>query len=230
MNPSMDSSVNGPALPPGFHLRPAAPKAVRLPEAPFRPDAPAPRGGGQRQARFDREQLLACCSGELFGAGNAQLPAPPLLLLDRVVHVGAQGGEHGRGQIVGELDLSPDLWFFAAHFPGDPVMPGCLVLDALWQLLGFYMAWRGGQGQGRAVGAGEIRLTAPVTPEHRLLTYRVEIKRVISASAVLAVADGYAEADGVPVYAAKSLRVALIPRRLSAAPSALPPAPRIAAP
>lgn len=226
----MNTPMNGSAPLLGCHAKPAAATALRAdrpPEmpAPARSDIPA-HGGWKQRTSFDRDQLLACSSGELFGVGNAQLPAPPLLLLDRISHISRRGGAHSRGEIVGEFDISPEHWFFSSHFPGDPVMPGCLVLDGLWQLLGFYMAWCGGQGRGRAVGTGEIRMTAPVTPQHRLLVYRVQIKRMIAATPTpLAVADGFVDADGFTVYTAKSLRVALIPDR-----PAPPLTPRMQAP
>jgi 3-hydroxyacyl-[acyl-carrier protein] dehydratase/trans-2-decenoyl-[acyl-carrier protein] isomerase len=164
-----------------------------------------------RQSRYDREQLLACANGELFGVGNAQLPAPPLLMLDRITHISSLGGLFDRGEIVAELDITPDLWFFGSHFRGDPVMPGSLTLDALWQLLGFYMAWSGFAGPGRALGAGELRISGPVTPETRLVTYRVHVKKLMAKNPAVAIADGYMEADGTTVYVAKSLWVGLIP-------------------
>ena len=106
---------------------------------------------------FTKDELLSCASGELFGAGNAQLPAPPMLMLDRIVTINEDGGEYGKGQIIAELDINPDLWFFDCHFKGDPVMPGCLGLDAMWQLVGFYLGWMGGPGRGRALGSGEVK-------------------------------------------------------------------------
>lgn len=170
-----------------------------------------PPGHGKSPDRYDRDQLLACAAGELFGAGNARLPLPPLLLIDRISHINNRGGLFDQGEIVGELDITPDLWFFAAHFPGDPVMPGCFALDALWQLLGFYLAWSGCPGRGRALGVGRIRISGPVTPEHRLVTYRVHVRKLIVRSSAIAIADGHMEVDGTPIYTADSLRVGLIP-------------------
>jgi 3-hydroxyacyl-[acyl-carrier protein] dehydratase/trans-2-decenoyl-[acyl-carrier protein] isomerase len=170
-----------------------------------------PPNDGKRTDRYDRDQLLACSRGEMFGAGNAQLPRPPLLMIDRIRHISRQGGSFDRGEIIGELDIAPDLWFFAAHFHGDPVMPGCFTLDALWQLLGFYIAWSGGLGRGRALGVGQVRISGPVIPEHRLVTYRVHIRKLIARPSPIAIADGRVDVDGVTIYTANSLRVGLFP-------------------
>jgi 3-hydroxyacyl-[acyl-carrier protein] dehydratase / trans-2-decenoyl-[acyl-carrier protein] isomerase len=161
------------------------------------------------KSRLDKDDLLACGRGEMFGPGNAQLPVPPMLMIDRIVEITAEGGKHGKGFINAELDIHPDLWFFQCHFPGDPVMPGCLGLDAMWQLVGFFLAWSGGPGRGRALGVGEVKFSGQVSPKITRLTYRIDLKRVIIRKLVLGVADGVMEADGEPIYEAKDLRVGL---------------------
>jgi 3-hydroxyacyl-[acyl-carrier protein] dehydratase/trans-2-decenoyl-[acyl-carrier protein] isomerase len=161
------------------------------------------------KSRFNKDDLLACGRGEMFGPGNAQLPAPPMLMMDRIVEISATGGKQGKGSIHAELDVHPDLWFFHCHFPGDPVMPGCLGLDAMWQLVGFYLAWSGGLGRGRALGVGEVKFSGQVSPRIKQVTYRIDLKRVIIRKLVLGVADGVMEADGQPIYEAKDLRVGL---------------------
>jgi 3-hydroxyacyl-[acyl-carrier protein] dehydratase/trans-2-decenoyl-[acyl-carrier protein] isomerase len=165
-------------------------------------DAHAPKS-------FTKDELLACARGEMFGPGNAQLPAPPMLMFDRVTNVVAEGGAYGKGQITAELDIHPDLWFFACHFLGDPVMPGCLGLDAMWQLVGFFLAWSGGPGRGRAVGVGEVKFAGQVTPAIKRVVYRIDFKKVIIRRLVMGVADGVLEADGKPIYEARDLRVGL---------------------
>lgn len=167
--------------------------------------APALRG----KDHFTRDELLACARGALFGEGNAQLPLPSMLMFDRVTHIAAEGGQFGKGEILAELDLVPDLWFFGCHFQGDPVMPGCLGLDAMWQLVGFYVAWLGGPGRGRALGADEVKFTGQVTPKNKLVTYRIHMKRVVMRKLFMGVADGYMDVDGKEIYAAKNLRVGL---------------------
>jgi 3-hydroxyacyl-[acyl-carrier protein] dehydratase/trans-2-decenoyl-[acyl-carrier protein] isomerase len=158
---------------------------------------------------FDHDDLLACARGEMFGPGNAQLPAPPMLMFDRITSISAQGGAFGKGQMRAELDIRPDLWFFACHFIGDPVMPGCLGLDAMWQLVGFFLGWSGAPGRGRAVGVGEVKFSGQVTPKVSKVVYRIELKRVILRKLVMGVADGVLEADGKPIYEAKDLKVGL---------------------
>jgi 3-hydroxyacyl-[acyl-carrier protein] dehydratase/trans-2-decenoyl-[acyl-carrier protein] isomerase len=162
-----------------------------------------------RQHSFTREELLACGRGEMFGPGNAQLPTPNMLMMDRINEITDQGGAHGKGNIVAELDIDPQLWFFGCHFPGDPVMPGCLGLDAMWQLVGFFLAWVGNPGHGRALGVGEVKFTGQVLPSARRVTYRIDMKRVISRKLVLGVGDGKMEVDGRVIYSAKDLRVGL---------------------
>ncbi len=158
---------------------------------------------------FDKDELLKCARGELFGPGNAQLPEPPMLMMDRITDVSGEGGEHGKGHILAELDITPDLWFFPCHFPGNPVMPGCLMLDGLWQLTGFNLGWRGWQGQGFALGVGEVKLSGMVTPERRLVSYEVQFTRVIDRRLKMGVANGIVRADGEIVCAVKDMKVGL---------------------
>lgn len=162
-----------------------------------------------KEASFDREQLLQCGRGEMFGPGNAQLPTPNMLMMDRVAKINDFGGANEKGQMIAELDVNPDLWFFDCHFPGDPVMPGCLGLDAMWQLVGFYLAWIGNPGHGRALGVGEVKFTGQVLPTAKKVTYRIDMKRVISRKLVLGIADGVMDVDGRVIYTAKDLRVGL---------------------
>ena len=162
-----------------------------------------------RQTQFTKEELLNCGHGKLFGPGNAQLPVDNMLMLDRIMHIDTDGGENGKGCIRAELDIHADLWFFACHFPGDPVMPGCLGLDAMWQLVGFFLGWKGNPGRGRALGAGEIKFTGQVTPDAKLVTYELDLKRVIERKLVMGIADGRMLVDGEEIYTAKDLRVGL---------------------
>jgi 3-hydroxyacyl-[acyl-carrier protein] dehydratase/trans-2-decenoyl-[acyl-carrier protein] isomerase len=155
------------------------------------------------------EELLACGRGELFGPGNAQLPAPPMLMFDRIVRIESDGGRHGKGYVEAEFDINPDLWFFGCHFIGDPVMPGCLGLDAMWQLVGFFLGWSGGPGRGRALGVGEVKFTGQVTPNVKKVVYKIDLKRVIMRKLVMGIADGVMEADGKVIYETKDLKVGL---------------------
>ncbi len=158
---------------------------------------------------FNKEELLACGRGEMFGPGNAQLPVPNMLMMDRITSITRDGGLHGKGQVQAELDIDPSLWFFQCHFIGDPVMPGCLGLDAMWQLVGFYLGWSGAPGKGRALGVGEVKFTGQVTPKIKKVEYRIDLKRVIIRKLVMGVGDGIMLADGKPIYEAKDLRVGL---------------------
>lgn len=170
---------------------------------------PATAEVAARKSSYGRDELLRCGHGEIFGLDSARLPTPNMLMLDRVVHIAAGSGRYGKGELVAELDIRPDLWFFACHFPGDPVMPGCLGLDALWQLLGFYLAWSGHHGRGRALGVDEVRFRGQILPTARLVTYRLDVKRVFSGKLVMAIADGSVSVDGREIYLAKDLRVGL---------------------
>jgi 3-hydroxyacyl-[acyl-carrier protein] dehydratase/trans-2-decenoyl-[acyl-carrier protein] isomerase len=166
----------------------------------------------ERRSSYEYEDLLACARGELFGPGNAQLPLPPMLMFERISHISETGGAHGMGQIAAELKVAGNPaveWFFACHFKGDPVMPGCLGLDALWQLTGFFLGWLGAPGRGRAISVGEVKLTDMVTPNTKALEFVVDCKRVILRKLKLAIADGIVKADGKVIYAATDLRVGL---------------------
>ena len=161
------------------------------------------------QAKYDKAELLACGMGELFGEGNAQLPVGNMLMVDRITHISSLGGQAGKGELVAELDIRPDLWFFNCHFPGDPVMPGCLGLDAMWQLVGFFLGWRGNPGRGRALGSGEVKFTGQILPKHSLVRYHIQMKRVIERKLVMGIADGSVSVDGEMIYTAMDLRVGL---------------------
>jgi 3-hydroxyacyl-[acyl-carrier protein] dehydratase/trans-2-decenoyl-[acyl-carrier protein] isomerase len=158
---------------------------------------------------YDRDELLDCGYGRMFGPGNARLPVPNMLMMDRVLKINSDGGKYGKGEMLAELDIHPDLWFFACHFPGDPVMPGCLGLDAMWQLVGFHLAWLGNPGRGRALGVGEVKFTGQVLPTAKKVTYHLDMKRVIARKLVLGIADGSVRVDGREIYTAKDLRVGL---------------------
>ena len=162
-----------------------------------------------RPSSFTKEDLLACARGDMFGPGNAQLPAPPMLLFDRIITINAEGGAYGKGYMEAEFDINPDLWFFDCHFLGDPVMPGSLGLDALWQLTGFFLGWLGASGRGRALGVGEVKFTGMVVPTIKTVQYVVDLKRVILRRLKLAITDGIVKADGEVIYAATDLRVGL---------------------
>ncbi|RMF17113.1 MAG: bifunctional 3-hydroxydecanoyl-ACP dehydratase/trans-2-decenoyl-ACP isomerase [Gammaproteobacteria bacterium] len=159
--------------------------------------------------QFDKDALIRSGAGELFGPGRPKLPTGNMLMLDRITAISAEGGHYGQGFLRAELDIHPDLWFFGCHFKDDPVMPGCLGLDAMWQLVGFFLAWRGHEGKGRALGVGEVKFTGQVLPDARLVEYRLDIKRVIARKLVMGMADGELYVDGERIYTAKDLKVGL---------------------
>ena len=162
-----------------------------------------------RATSFTREQLEASGRGELFDTGEARLPADPMLMFDRIVEINDNGGAYGKGFIRAELDIRPDLWFFQCHFIGDPVMPGCLGVDAVWQMLGFYLCWDGSPGKGRALGCGEVKFSGQITNDVKLVEYGIDIKRVMKSKLVLGIADGWVKADGQIIYEMAGLRVGL---------------------
>ncbi len=162
-----------------------------------------------KKTSYSKQELLECAHGRMFGCGNAQLPLPNMLMFDRITHIDEDGGEYGKGMVMAELDIDPDLWFFQCHFEGDPVMPGCLGLDALWQLIGFSLGWRGGQGHGRALGSGEIKFIGQITPQNHVVSYQIDFKRVIMRKLVMGIADGLVSVDSQVVYRCKDLRVGL---------------------
>ena len=199
--PSEDQSVNGPAI--ANDVDTAEP----------------------RQSSFSREELIACGEGKLFGAGSPRLPSGQMLMVDRITRISLSGGAYGHGVLLAELDIDPSMWFFACHFRGDPVMPGCLGLDAMWQLVGFFMAWSGHRGLGRALGVDEVRFSGQVQPHVHLVSYQIDIKRVITRRLIMATADGSLTADDRKIYTASGLRVGLFEN----AGALQPPAPREAA-
>ena len=162
-----------------------------------------------RENSFSFDKLIECGNGLLFGDGNAQLPLPPMLMFDRITNINENGGEYSKGEIIAELDIKNDLWFFDCHFKGDPVMPGCLGLDAMWQLVGFYLGWLGQPGKGRALGVGEVKFTGQVLKSVKKVTYHISLKRLILRKLILGVADGTLKADGNPIYEAKDMKVGL---------------------
>ncbi len=163
----------------------------------------------EKQSSFTKEELLKSGQGGLFGEGNAQLPAPPMLMFDRITHMSEEGGELGKGEIRAELDITKDLWFFDCHFKNDPVMPGCLGLDAMWQLIGFFLGWTGGPGKGRALGAGEVKFYGQVLPTAKKVEYVIQMKRVIKRRLYMGIGDAYLYVDGKEIYSAKDLKVGL---------------------
>ena len=162
-----------------------------------------------KKTSFNKEELIACAKGDLFGEGNARLPLPNMLMLDRITAIHNEGGEFGKGYVEAELDVTPDLWFFDCHFLDDPVMPGCLGLDAMWQLLGFFLGWNGHPGKGRALGLGELKFSGQILPTHKKVTYRLDIQRVIARGLTLGLANGVVSVDGKEIYHAKQLKVGL---------------------
>jgi 3-hydroxyacyl-[acyl-carrier protein] dehydratase / trans-2-decenoyl-[acyl-carrier protein] isomerase len=181
-------------------------------------------GMQNRRSSFEFEDLLACGRGEMF-AGGPQLPLPPMLMFDRISEIAERGGEHGKGLARAELDVKPDLWFFPCHFKGDPVMPGCLGVDALWQLLGFFLGWAGASGKGRALGLGEVKLGGQVLPTVKKVVYGIDIKRIMRSKLVLGIADGWLSADGSVIYRAFDLKVGLFRDVAAMAPTPAPATP-----
>ena len=158
---------------------------------------------------YNREELLSCGDGLLFGEGRGRLPTPDMLMFDRIKHISKDGGEFKKGKIIAELDINPNLWFFNCHFKDDPVMPGCLGLDAMWQLVGFYLGWLGQPGKGRALGVGEVKFTGQVLKNVKKVTYHISLKRLILRKLILGIADGVMKADGKPIYEVKDMKVGL---------------------
>ena len=169
-----------------------------------------PRDFHDPQSSYTREDLLKSSEGGYFGPGNAQLPAPPMLMMDRIIEISVDGGEFGKGHVIGELDITPDLWFFDCHFPGDPVMPGCLGLDAMWQIIGYWLGWSGSPGKGRAVGVGEVKFRGDIKPDIKRVRYEVSMRQVRRGKLALGIANGSVFADDTCVYVANDMRVGLI--------------------
>ncbi len=162
------------------------------------------------QSSYSYEEIIECGKGNLFGKGNAQLPAPPMLMFDRITNVNKDGGLHGKGEITAELDINSDLWFFKCHFLGDPIMPGCLGLDALWQMLGFYLGWLGYPGKGRALGVGEIKFVEEIKPDKELIKYKVSLKKSLNKKGLsIGYGDGQIIHKEKIIYHANDLRVGL---------------------
>lgn len=161
------------------------------------------------ESSYDYDDLIVSGNESLFGPGNAKLPLPPMLMMDRIDKIADTGGAYDKGEMIATLDIDPSLWFFECHFKDDPVMPGCLGLDAMWQLVGFWLGWTGGTGRGRALGVGEVKFTGQVTPDVKKVRYEIDIKRAIRRRLVLGIADGRMYADDELIYQAKDLRVGL---------------------
>ena len=163
----------------------------------------------EQKNNYNLEDLISCAKGEMFGEGNPQLPMPPMLMFDRITNISEGGGDNGKGMVIAELDIKPDLWFFDCHFVNDPVMPGCLGLDAMWQLLGFYLGWLGLEGKGRALSVGGVKFSGMVLPTIKKLEYQITLKRVLTSKLILGIGDGLLFADGEIIYKAEDLRVGL---------------------
>ena len=163
----------------------------------------------KQQSSYSYEELIAHGNGQLPGQDLSRLPLPPMLMFDRIVGIDESGGEYGIGSVIAELDNRPDLWFFDCHFKGDPVMPGCLGLDAVWQLVGFFLSWAGGPGKGRALGVGEVKFVGQVEPESKLVRYEIDMKRVVSRRLYMGIADARVLLDGEVIYTMTDLNVGL---------------------
>ena len=161
------------------------------------------------KSSYEKDDLIACGHGDMFGPSNAKLPTDHMLMFDRILEISSDGGSEGKGHIIAELDINADLWFFDCHFKGDPVMPGCLGLDAMWQLVGFYLGWRGNPGKGRALGCGDVKFTGEILPQNKKVVYELDIKRLIERKLIMGIADGKVSVDGKVIYTAKGLKVGL---------------------
>jgi len=181
----------------------------RLSRKPLKDMEKVDQTSAERKSSFDLAGLIACAKGELFGEGNARLPLPPMLMIDRITNISDKGGLFDKGVVKAEMEIHPDLWFFKCHFQNDPVMPGCLGLDAMWQLVGFFLGWMGGPGKGRALGVGEVKFSGMVLPTNKLISYSIDLKRVIMRRLVMGIADAVMMVDGQVIYEAKDLRVGL---------------------
>ena len=155
------------------------------------------------------DDLIECAKGNMFGPGNPQLPMPPMLMFDKITNISKDGGDYNKGLVVAELDINPELWFFDCHFINDPVMPGCLGLDAMWQLLGFHLGWLGLEGKGRALSVGNVKFSGMVLPTVNKLEYKITLKRVLTSKLILGIGNGILTADGEEIYKAEDLRVGL---------------------
>ncbi len=163
-----------------------------------------------KKSSFDYDELISCANGELFGPGNAKLPSPPMLMFDRITEISEENGAFGKGLMKAELDIKEDLWFFDCHFKEDPVMPGCLGLDAMWQLVGFYLGWLGNPGRGRALGVSAVKFTGEVLKNVKMATYIIDMKRIlIKGETTVGLANGVLLADDKKIYSADGLKVGL---------------------
>jgi len=162
-----------------------------------------------QQNSYNYQELLDCGHGQIFGPGNARLPLPNMLMFDRITEINDTGGELNKGIIQAELDIKPDLWFFDCHFETDPVMPGCLGLDAMWQLLGFYLGWKGFPGRGRALGSGQVKFSGQVLPTNKLVRYEIDIKRIIDRQLKMGIGNGKLWVDDQLIYQCQDLKVGL---------------------
>jgi len=159
---------------------------------------------------YKYEELIECADGKLFGPGNAKLPSPPMLMFDRIINIDEKNGLYKKGMVEAELDIKKKMWFFDCHFKDDPVMPGCLGLDAMWQLVGFFLGWKGEPGRGRALGVGSVKFTGEVLTNAKIAKYQVNMKRILKKEgAVVGLADGMLLVDNKQIYEAENLKVGL---------------------